>query len=143
MEAAVKRYGFALEHACTSLRDDKNLLQIAVNYSGYSIRFASLRLRADPELLVAAVADKPGALKYASKHLKSGGLFKYARFRLTDHENFVVALGFVRFGSSSPSGCPLRKLNGHCESLLPEIASYVGIVRGKELKHLRLVASIK
>ena len=53
-----------------SLRDDRDLVLLAVGSSGTSLAFASDRLRDDPQVVTAAIAANPGAYLSASPRLQ-------------------------------------------------------------------------
>ena len=73
-------YGYALEHASTELRSDRELVLAAVQGSGRASRrhhvvalmHASAELRADREIVLAAVRTDGWALKYVCGELQAG-----------------------------------------------------------------------
>ena len=60
----------SLKYASTRLRNDREVVLAAVKQNGYALRHASNDLRQDREIVLAAIEDTPEALRFASKELR-------------------------------------------------------------------------
>ena len=69
--AAVKKYGYSLELANKTLRNDRDIVLAAVKQHGDALQFASETLRNDKEIVFTAVKQDGCALRYASEELKN------------------------------------------------------------------------
>ena len=72
--------GVSLSFAPKSVRDDKNLVLIAVGLNGMDLKYASERLQSDIDVVKTAIRENMMALQFASKDLqyqfKQGGFDK-------------------------------------------------------------------
>ncbi|CAB9516150.1 expressed unknown protein [Seminavis robusta] len=67
--AAVQKYGYALREAPDEMRDDREVVLTALRTSS-CLQFASARLRDDFDLVEVAVASSPSSLEHASLRLR-------------------------------------------------------------------------
>ena len=67
---AVAKYGAALEYASKDLKNDKEIVMVAVAHKAYALKYASAELKNDKEVVLAAVAQDGRALEYASDEVK-------------------------------------------------------------------------
>jgi CxxC motif-containing protein len=68
---AVKKYGLPLEFVSAELKNDKEIVLSAVSNCGSALNYASVELKNDKEVVLAAVSNHGWALKYASDELKN------------------------------------------------------------------------
>ena len=68
---AVKRHGYALQHASEDLRADRDVVLAAVENDGLALQHASAKLRADREVVMAAVMQNGFALRHAPDTLRA------------------------------------------------------------------------
>ncbi|HRW58162.1 MAG TPA: DUF4116 domain-containing protein [Chlamydiales bacterium] len=78
-------------YASERLKDDDELVSIAIRQDGSALKYASERLRDDEETVLAAVKQDPEALKYASERLKEDKDVSLAAIELNRY-----ALRFVK-----------------------------------------------
>ncbi|CAB9513276.1 expressed unknown protein [Seminavis robusta] len=60
-----------LGYAHNEMRDNKEIVMIAVSHNGLELKFASRRLQQDRDVVLAAVESNPMALEHASEDLKA------------------------------------------------------------------------
>ena len=69
--AAVKQYGWALEFASETRKNDRDIVLAAVTQTGWALAYASETLTNDRDFVLAAVTQNGMALEYASETLKN------------------------------------------------------------------------
>ena len=69
-KAALKKDGLNLSYLSNDLKNNKELVLIAVNQRGSGIQYASDDLRADEEVINAAINNMPGAIKFINPKTK-------------------------------------------------------------------------
>ena len=70
MLIAVENNGFMLKYASDKLKDDKDIVLKAVNQNGLALIYASDRLKNDKEVVLKAIESNTYAIEYASDELK-------------------------------------------------------------------------
>eukprot|EP00547_Thalassionema_nitzschioides_P017244 CAMPEP_0194244600 /NCGR_PEP_ID=MMETSP0158-20130606/11645_1 /TAXON_ID=33649 /ORGANISM="Thalassionema nitzschioides, Strain L26-B" /LENGTH=230 /DNA_ID=CAMNT_0038980145 /DNA_START=148 /DNA_END=836 /DNA_ORIENTATION=- len=73
--AGVSKYGIHLAHTVKTennncLRNDKQIVLVAVQQNGHALKFASEGLKQDPDVVMKAVQQSGQALQYASLYLR-------------------------------------------------------------------------
>lgn len=71
MKQLISENGFALQYMTKELKDDKEIVLIALRESaGFALKYASKRLQADREVVYQAVKKYRKPLEYASQELQ-------------------------------------------------------------------------
>lgn len=77
-KAALKSNGYNLSHLTNRLKNNKELVLIAVNQVGMALQYASLELKNDKEVVEAAIENRPDAIDYVgSSQLDRSLYLKY------------------------------------------------------------------
>ena len=89
---AVKNCGDALNYASERLRNDKEIVMIAVKNCGAALNYASERLRDDEEIVLAAIQSEKPIYYYDKIEMDiDKSVLKYVSKRLQDDKQIVLA----------------------------------------------------
>lgn len=67
----MEREGNALRYASDELRNDKDIVSLAVSNRGYALKWASEAMRADEDVVIAATTTDPSAIRFASQEIQN------------------------------------------------------------------------
>ena len=71
VQIAVQANGLSLKHALDKHRDDIEIVELAVKQNVFALQAASQRLRGDRKLVLRCIEQQPSTLRFASPELQN------------------------------------------------------------------------